>query len=608
MTLYGIAAFAALVSGFAYSATPNHQNNAAQSKPDPIDVEVSLTDIGGIRTADRVYVMPSPRVVLVSRVSSNPYAVLPKGDALDIIDTECVNAKRRQCVIELFHPDGMRLLSRGADNTIFLLKGRSQIIHARVWAGTSAIYEPIEVQAIDKDIADLVATIDFTKSQSIRQELLKADQVMRAAFKINPSGFVLVGVYIDSSYGYVSIHERISDLRLYLNINGRLTETELIRPYAAIISIHSLNGKVLVEAPMGLLSAGWNDPLQSGPLFSQSSTLDYGQGSFLKEFDEVGRGHPRMCLRAATQTIAFSRSIFQNIATGDFAEPECQYAFIAKDDKEQSFVVSTGITVPAKIGTTPENFHKKVHTFSLRSGNWSLEVTYCTFSKKRPTSAVLYFGGGPAKLRESSISSLSVRKWLDRGRDVFIVHYSGNQGRGDVGRRLATNGLEAFQHDSAALLSANLLKKYRAFIVVGESLGALPAIDFASKMPKNMAGMILIAPLLKHRDPTEWAEQTGFDAVNIDYQKRFELATLGPEIVSGVNVLDFSARLLQRTYARNVPILAVFGSLDKVSTAQDIGDLCTNVACVTVAASHGLTGAVPGTWEKIDTFSSRLLP
>jgi pimeloyl-ACP methyl ester carboxylesterase len=142
--------------------------------------------------------------------------------------------------------------------------------------------------------------------------------------------------------------------------------------------------------------------------------------------------------------------------------------------------------------------------------------------------AVLSFNGGPTGSLADHYMPMPALRMLAPGRDVIAIDYSGSVGGGlSLTRRLTNGGMRAIEEDVEAIVEWLDRRGYRRIFLEGGSFGGIPALIALSRYPSRFAAAFMPAPLLRLRDPKDWAPQGDFQRLDSDGQLAFEEAIFG---------------------------------------------------------------------------------
>lgn len=180
---------------------------------------------------------------------------------------------------------------------------------------------------------------------------------------------------------------------------------------------------------------------------------------------------------------------------------------------------------------------------------------------------VIFFAGGPSGSSYSSLVGGESGSLLRAGFSVLKVNYSGSAGDGpELAGRLRKEGVGIALARDAAVLYEHLRRSGDDPVaIVGESFGALPALEFSRRYGGlNAPRTVLIGPLLHLRDPRSWIT----NEVTAAYQKMFEAQTIGADDPSARDRLNLYLDALQRSQPRGAAMF--FAQHDEVSQPLDI--------------------------------------
>lgn len=140
--------------------------------------------------------------------------------------------------------------------------------------------------------------------------------------------------------------------------------------------------------------------------------------------------------------------------------------------------------------------------------------------------AIVSFNGGPA----GSLADryLARSRLLSADRDLVAIDYAGSVGGGlSLTRRLTTHGMRALEEDVEAIVKWLDRRGYRRVFLEGSSFGGIPVTIALSRFPSRFAAAFMPAPLLRLRDPADWASRGDLRRTDPTGQRAFEEAIFG---------------------------------------------------------------------------------
>jgi pimeloyl-ACP methyl ester carboxylesterase len=218
---------------------------------------------------------------------------------------------------------------------------------------------------------------------------------------------------------------------------------------------------------------------------------------------------------------------------------------------------------------------------------------------KAADEAVVFLHGGPAgSLVDADYLAGIVKHLLRPGRDVLGLSYSGSVGGGaSLTRRLTAGGLTSIEQDVDALVAWLDRNHYRRVFLIGESFGGVPSLVALARHPDRFRAVLMIAPLLKLRDPETWVESGAFNKTSAVGQRRFEEGVFGGAAGRTRFAADLD-KLLASTHFRSADRI-FFGEHDLMSIP---GDLPAGVKVqfrVLKGGNHATLGNRREVWEEI---------
>lgn len=146
----------------------------------------------------------------------------------------------------------------------------------------------------------------------------------------------------------------------------------------------------------------------------------------------------------------------------------------------------------------------------------------------RGRDALVSFNGGPTASLADYYMPPSKLRMLAPERDLISIDYSGSVGGGlPLTRRLTEHGLSAIEEDVQAVVKWLDRQGYRRIFLEGGSFGGVPATIALTRYPSKFAGAFMPAPLLRLKDPGEWADRGDLVRTNPTGQRAFEDAIFG---------------------------------------------------------------------------------
>jgi len=166
----------------------------------------------------------------------------------------------------------------------------------------------------------------------------------------------------------------------------------------------------------------------------------------------------------------------------------------------------------------------------------------------RGRDALVSFNGGPtASLADRYMPSKL--RMLAPERDLITVDYSGSVGGGSsLTRRLTDRGLKAIEEDVDAVVKWLDRQGYRRIFLEGNSFGGVPATIALARYPSRFTAAFMAVPLLRLKDPREWADRGDLQRTDSTGQRAFEKAIFGGAAGRARFVADLSRLVAQAPY------------------------------------------------------------
>lgn len=238
-------------------------------------------------------------------------------------------------------------------------------------------------------------------------------------------------------------------------------------------------------------------------------------------------------------------------------------------------------TLPLRLATTPAGFPLarddtiKVRIFGIDSAGREAFApglpiaTAYRAGTSRSRDVIVSFNGGPTASLADHYMPLTKLRMLSPGRDLIAVDYSGSVGGGmALTRRLTVGGMKAIEEDVDALVKWLDRQGYRRVFLEGGSFGGIPAMIALSRFPSKFAAAFLPAPLLRLRQPEDWAPNGDFHRLDPRGQRAFEEAIFGGAAGRDLFAADLD-RLVAQTSLRASHHF-VFSRHDRSSQAADL--------------------------------------
>lgn len=210
---------------------------------------------------------------------------------------------------------------------------------------------------------------------------------------------------------------------------------------------------------------------------------------------------------------------------------------------------------------------------------------------------ILYFFGGPSGQFQNEFYGETINHLIEKNYEVVVPYYGGSIGAGlEVSRKFYSNPLKSVESDSKNI--AEYIKKNQQIDIIAYSFGAVAAINFAFRYPDKVDNIILVAPYIQHRDPSEYRTTLK----SITYQRALENSWFGDEAdITRPNLRKFLNSSYKNLENSKVKIHFIFGDLDKLSKFEDITEEMNKAASSIkrVKANHQFVAIHPDTNKNI---------
>jgi pimeloyl-ACP methyl ester carboxylesterase len=190
-----------------------------------------------------------------------------------------------------------------------------------------------------------------------------------------------------------------------------------------------------------------------------------------------------------------------------------------------------------------------------------------------PKGLVVFWQGGPGGTFSRGQSHFIEQSWLRRGYDIALVEQTGSTDATSL-QRLKTEGFSALVKDGSDAADAllEMSGRYDRIVVVGESFGGVPASVTASRLKElgRRSDLLLIAPWLAYRDPSNRGESDEFFRLNPNFARVADAGLFGAPFTRSKD--GFGDRMVKwrGKFQFNGRALAIFGENDRVSRPTDL--------------------------------------
>ena len=517
---------------------------------------------------------------------------------LVVVDQNCSSGGGRPCAFVVEALGGTRAVSWSRDEQrLYVIEEDKNLVEISVDFAKLVPARTTGRTALPGVAAAAITSTDRTSSSSIQEEALRILKAFVAASDRARTDQSIMGFYL----------------------NGH-------RSAALLESSKSLDTEVLV--PDARLSAPF-----PGPLLRHAQLSDVGAHSAL--LSDIGLREWLGAGRSERGAISYERTIVSTAtgrAIGSWAPDGFKAAGTASSDpvailnrrlqQEGGELIGGSLADGGGFAAVVRNLDGTVTIEARRAGRSS--IAHCP-QQKGPTLSLhrrldigipgrkldvshlvptgrsrglaVYFAGGPGAGIQSAPEDFVVRSFLERGYSVLAVNYSGTALGGlPLFERLRHDGVKALREDAKAV--ARWLRLRPAAnkdpVIVGASLGALPALAVDAELGAAAHRLVLITPYLAHRDPAEWHKPA-----SVPYQRSFEARLLGVTDAPARARLQRDMNALQAGRS-SAPVFVAFGTQDTVSKPQDLllKPKPTD-RVLSVPATHGFAAASPELWREL---------
>lgn len=204
---------------------------------------------------------------------------------------------------------------------------------------------------------------------------------------------------------------------------------------------------------------------------------------------------------------------------------------------------------------------------------------------------VVRFQGGPFAAVADDYPAAAVRRLVLAGFSVVEPDYAGSRGVGVD--RVPRLDAAAIAEANDALVAWARGQGYRRLLVVGESLGALPAIDLAGRYARESAGLVLLAPLMT----LEGGRDLGRRALGANRVQALAEATAFGEPAQRAQLSLWLAQRVAALCGTGGHIVFV-GSDDRVTPVSDQPPCLAGSTVVIPGGTHATVAGDDRTWAQ----------
>jgi len=541
---------------------------------------------------------PSGKYLISSRPIWRQATAAQNSMTVAVTDLNCVllNTSGSECSLIFQAFDGLRPIAWSKDETsIFMIEQDRNLVEVG-WGAKIQDARVIGRISLGVRLGRTIASFDVTSSSNVIQEahrLRGADTLVRSA--LGPDDRIL-NLFVRDGSTPTAIAERDPSLATMLVIGDRTWPLPVPGP-ALMRSQISFEGgqkrsvvgtgfRIDIGHKAKVVPTPYDKPLISvsdgrlkefvGPWTHISGRLagpsaeDAGE---LIAFDRNGQGDEVRLIRQANRTIV--KGLRNNqIWTGD-----------CKADADATAPIRDTLV---SLGTSDRPL------MAIRSSTQNTQ-------KRR---LAIFFPGGPGGGVIEPSQNYIVRRFLEMDYDVLTVNYSGTAGSGmEVANRLRTEGAaQAIGNDMRALLDSDKLGTPSEILIVGVSLGGLPALELDQQL-QTPAGhrLILIEPLLLYREPASRVSDPSYEP----YQRAYEAALLGLSNPELIKIFGHDLMELQQSRSK-FPVFLAFGRHDLLSAPSDwTQPLRSQDRLLTLNADHDFAPFEPELWSSLRQWLSK---
>lgn len=554
---------------------------------------------------DSVSVSPLGKAIVLERGVQSYSSTVHEGRDLAFVSIPCIKKSKdwASCNSFLTGLDGIRVLNWGENaSSVTLVENHAWLTSATFDADSDEPTLKISKREPVNPVAAQTRVQYGTFPQTIAS--LKAD--------VDPAGQQLLGYFVLDSDPIGSIAADLNTASVFLSGSGKQYATKLLPAEAIGLRMASLTSGRWAAVGSGLrvdLETGaQNNDDYGDPVIEKQTARFLGRIAMDGFHVDPDTGENQLSLvlgQAINRALGAHPSSF---LVGAAADASGVAAFVLKDwegNKTIEIVHPNGNS-QLQCGRSEAPLRANVTTRYIHMGRKHWPVLAANVSRADgagPT--VVIFSGGPAGDIGRIDFISSVRKYIQRGFNVFVIAYSGSLGMGaDISERLRPGVVEALETDAEVVAEYLARRGYKDIVIHGESLGAIPAAALA-KHWRSSYKLVFLAPLLKYRNPDEWVGKvsTKLKSIKVSTQRKFEQAMFGVTAETSAK-LDSAIEnfwLSANSASRNA--LFIFASDDPVSQISDMqGNTMDGRTVVTVNGIHAVISALSSTWSAVDDF------
>jgi len=514
--------------------------------------------------------------------------------SLGILSLQCYRSSRALsgCGSTFSSPEGLHVVAQGTDgSSLFLLVGGSELLQVSLKNPSSPLV--LSESLIPPAVGRLQAKTWRTSSSTANEEAARI-KARGYLLRWEKRGYSVRAITAHDSKN-VAIIENQTTLRLSVADRRKiLLNSPFYGPSSHDASIVSIFGSPALAISGDLASVR---PLSRPPLPHQIAVADAATGKLLGVRNDLGQWADLRGRQDGRRQLFTPDAGAQTLDAASTRDGAVSAALFQATNGTRSARITIGkwsnhFDCEADSAAIPANIERHI----LGERRWPIVLTIA--SPPHSIGTAVIFPGGPGEGIDQIFEHSSARHFLAAGYRIVAVDYSGSglDGR-RISNRLVPDPLTALARDAEVLANNwTRLTLGRDTIIAGESFGAIPAALLANRIPGTR--LVLIAPFLRHRDPSVWLSNPIAEA----YQRTFEATALN--LGSPILANAFQRRL-DETFGALDPkmTLVVSGTRDKISPPEDLASVSTGrAASAKVFASHEFITGSDDTWAAVTSW------
>lgn len=553
-----------------------------------------------------ISISPTGEFVQLTQRLDNPISLAPRVIRTHLASRTCLarTGSLDACLFLIEGLDASRPLSWSeGDRRLFVSENRDGVAEFEMVPDGRPLGRFLRRTSASRDVTDTVVTFGATRSTDVRDEVRRLENAYASD---GVPGGMGIGTYVDPAGGAATLTRERPSLALFSVAVGTLR--------ALGISAKAVEEAWLIRAdpsePLmffapglaaNLRSTGWafrpvaplSRPVLSSttgallgfhtPRNLQSSASAAGQRTLMLELSQHLQNQPGHVI---TSVAANER--------GDFG-----YVVSDSENARQPLVAGNlgGVRFAHRCGEQRTS-GAAVEIVDAGTAQWP--ITAISVTQPQPRRLVIFFQGGPGAGIEDFAGL--VRPYRERGWNVLVVAYSGSIGVGrETFSRLAGDAVAALRRDAASV--ARYVERVAPdvpVVVHGGSFGAAPAVATDMLLRHRAGGLILMAPYLKSRHPSEWLRHFPMPGGNEQYQLEVEAAVIGISDEDRRSAFNRDLDRLFRSRGEGRPSLLIFGRHDAISRQTDAGPFFERRSRSLVIDANHWVSAYAESWAAVD--------